>query len=210
MKSPQIPLPFHLSTVVLLLASLGSCLSIASARIGETREVFEQRLFAAGGIAYREPATLENRMSGMPYNAFLELMGRNADIRVYFKTSDGSRAGASLLEERRMLPGWDIHVVYFNGRSAIEIYKRSQAINEYEFNNLLALHSGGSFWKRVERGSETPSALGYQMERDDGKARARRIGGDAVLIFDPVVDTKLAELKAAELLEEAPISVEGF
>jgi hypothetical protein len=119
---------------------------------------------------------------------------------------------SSELEEKHVSPGWDVHVVYVGGRSVVEVYKRSQALTEFEWNHLLALHAEGSFWKRMskEEKAETQSAFGCDLLRDDGHVRAKRLGGDAVLFVATDVDTKLAEMNTSDLQEKAPLSVEGF
>jgi hypothetical protein len=186
--------------------------SKADARIGEGRESLEGRLFRSGGIVYRDDVIEENRRKGMPYLRYLEYFPGAPDVRIYFKTADGRRPMASELEEKRISIGWDLHVVYVNGQSVLEIYKRSQAMSEFEFNQLLSLHTEGSFWKRLskEEKAEVVSAFGFEMVRDDGRVRARKMGGDAVMFVDTEVDIKLDELNTNDLQEKAPTSVEGF
>ena len=148
----------------------------------------------------------------MPYAQYLEYLPSSSDVRIYFKTSDGRRPTSSELSDRRMSAGWDLHVVFVNGKSAIEVYKRSQGMTEQEFNRLMAIHSGGSFWKRLgkEDKDEVVSAFGFEMIRDDGLVRARKLGRDSVLFFDTKIDVELAEMKASDLQEKAPVSVDGF
>ena len=188
------------------------CPSTLDARIGERRESIERRLFASGGIVYRDDVIENNRRRGMPYLKYFEYLPSNSDVRVYFKTADGRRPTSSELEEKRMATGWDLHVVYVNGKSAIEVYKRSQGITEHEFNHLLRLHAESSFWKRLEKDEkeETVSAFGFEMIREDGQVRAKKLGGDSVMFVDSDVDTRLAEMNTSDLQEKAPISVEGF
>lgn len=203
-------IPFLLSALCasLLITAFSST---AEARIGERRESIERRLFASGGIMYRDDAVEANRRNGMPYLKYFELLSGSADVRIYYKTADGRRPASSELEENRILAGWDLHVVYVNGKSAIEVYKRSQGMSEFEFNQLLALHAGGSFWKKIGRGEGAdPSAFGYDMFRDDGAVRAKKLGGDGVMFFDARIDQSLAEMNTNDLLEKAPVSVSGF
>lgn len=207
------------------LSQLGSSLSVFAgllitsllpssldARIGERRESIERRLFSSGGIVYRDDTIEESRRKGMPYAQYLEYLPSSSDLRIYFKTSDGRRPTSSELSDRRMSAGWDLHVVYVNGKSAIEVYKRSQGMTEHEFNRLMAIHAQGSFWKRLskEDKAETVSAFGFEMIRDDGLVRARKLGRDSVLFFDTKIDLELAEMKTSDLQEKAPVSVEGF
>ena len=207
--------PIQLGTIVSVLAGLviTSLLPTTSyARIGERRESIERRLFSSGGIVYRDDTIEENRRKGMPYAQYLEYLPSNTYVRIYFKTSDGRRPTSSELGDRRMSAGWDLHVVFVNGKSAIEVYKRSQGMTEHEFNQLMAIHASGSFWKRPskEDTAKVVSAFGFEMIRDDGLVRARKLGRDSVLFFDTEIDVELAEMKASDLQEKAPISVDGF
>ncbi|MGZ0707330.1 hypothetical protein ACWPKO_03215 [Coraliomargarita sp. W4R53] len=188
------------------------CPSTLDARIGERRESIERRLFDSGGIVYRDNKIETSRSKGMPYLKYFEYLPSSSDVRIYFKTSDGRRPASSELEEKRVSSGWDLHVVYVNGKSVIEVYKRSQVITEHEFNNLMALHAGGSFWKRLtkEEKAETQSAFGFEMVRNDGQVRAKKLGGNAVIFVDSEMDTSLSELNTNDLQEKAPVSVDGF
>ena len=47
-----------------------------------------------------------------------------------------------------MLEGWDIHVIFVEGKSVFEIYRRSSKINEFEFSALLRIQTENSFGKR--------------------------------------------------------------
>ena len=113
------------------------------------------------------------RMSGRPYAGLLHYVN-GVEVRVYFKTDDGRTPSTKDLNAQHMPPGWDLHVVYVNGKSVLELFKRSQGMTEFEVNQLLTVQSGGSYWKRVGKGDEKePSAFGYEMERDDGGVRAQ-------------------------------------
>jgi len=201
-----------LAAVVVGLLITSMTPSTVEARIGERRESIERRLFDSGGIVYRDDAIKATRRKEMPYLRFFELLPSSAEVRVYFKTADGRRPTSSELEDERMSAGWDLHVVYVNGRSAVEVYKRSQGISEFEFNQLLALHAGGSFWKRLSKDemAETVSAFGFELVREDGQVRAKKMGGDILMFVDSEIDIKLAEMNTSSLQEKAPVSVDGF
>ncbi|HAV12887.1 MAG TPA: hypothetical protein DCX06_05255 [Opitutae bacterium] len=184
--------------------------SSSEARIGERREEIERRLTGSGGIIYRNDETEQARRKGMPYMQYMELLGSSADVRIYFKTADGRRPTTSELESKRMNTGWDLHVVYVNGKSVAEVYKRSQAMSEYELNQLIAMQGGGSGWKKLGKGAAEESAFGYEMESGDGSVRAKKLGGDSILFVDAKVDSALAEMNTNDLLEKAPLSVNGF
>jgi hypothetical protein len=190
--------------------------STAEARIGERRDSVERRLFSSGGIMYRDDVVEASRRKGMPYLKYLELMSSSTDVRVYYKTADGRRPSSKELEEKRLLPGWDLHVLYVDGKSAIEVYKRSQAMTDYELNQLLTLQAQGSFWKKVDKKAKAegeeeppPSAFGYEMELDNGSIRAKKMG-NGLMVFDKRLDVMLATMQDSDQQEKAPLSVSGF
>jgi hypothetical protein len=182
------------------------------ARIGESREAIERRLFGSGGIVYRDDAIESKRRQGMPYMRYLNYLPGSAEVRIYFKTEDGRRPASSELEEKRMPAGWDLHVVYVGGQSVIEVYKRSHSITEFELNHLLALHAGNGYWKRLSKEDKQDfvSAFGLDMIRSDEQLRAKKLGGDSVIFVDANLDAKLAEMNESDLQEKAPVSVDGF
>jgi hypothetical protein len=207
--------PIRIGILAAVLAGIlisSICPSTLNARIGERRESIERRLFASGGIVYRDDTIESSRQRGMPYLKYLDYLPDSYDVRIYFKTADGRRPTSSELEDKKMSSGWDLHVVYIGGKSVVEVYKRSQGITEPEFNYLMTLHGEGSFWKRLdkEEKAEVVSAFGFEMIREDGQVRAKKIGSDSVMFVDSEVDIKLAELNANDLQDKAPVSVEGF
>lgn len=208
MKYPHIQGTLTLFVTNMLLSVFVS--PTADARIGERRESIERRLTSTSGIMYRNDKLEETRRKGMPYMKYLELLGSSADVRIYFKTADGRRPTSSELEEKRTNAGWDLHVVFVNGKSVLELYKRSQSMSEYELNQLIALQGGGSGWKKIGKEDAEESAFGYGMESNDGSVRAKKLGGDRILFIDAKIDTSLAEMSTSDLLEKAPVSIDGF
>jgi hypothetical protein len=213
--------PTQLGTLVAIMTGFlitSVCPAMLEARIGDRRESLEQRLFASGGILYRDDELQTNRRKVMPYVQYLDYLSSNTQVRIYFKTSDGRQPNSTELEEKRSLSGWDLHVVYANGVSIIEVYKRSQGMSEHELNHLLARQAGGSFWKRQVKSTqedeedeeEVVSAFGFDLVRDDGKVRAKKMGSDSIMFVDAQVDIKLAELNTSDLMQKAPVSVSGF
>ncbi len=204
-------------TLLCTLALLFALSSTAEARIGERKESIERRLFASGGIMYRDDAVEANRRRGMPYLKYVELIAASTDIRIYYKTANGRRPSSKELEAKRVLPGWDMHVLYVNGKSAVEVYKRSQAMTEYEFNQLLAIQANGSYWKKKAKEPNAvdgkpvkdPSAFGYEMQTDNKVVRAKKMG-NAMIFFDSKLDVMLAEMNDSDQIEKAPVSVNGF
>lgn len=206
-------LPFgNLAVVIAGLMITLLCPATSKARVGESRASIERRLSGAGGIVYRDRDAKNDRRRRMPYPRYLEYLPESADVRIYFKTADDRNPNSSELEAKKMPDGWDLHVVYVGGKSVIEVYKRSRGITSQEFNHLLALHAEGSYWKRLNKKekSETVSAFGANMVRDDEKVRAKKMGGDTVLFIDADTDKDLAEMNVNDLEEKAPVSVEGF
>lgn len=208
------PYNFVLLARVVLCAVSFSLPSVVSARVGESRSVIERRVFANGGVIYRDDDIEAARMKGMPYLKALDLIAGSAELRIYFKTADGRKPKSSDLELKRMQDGWDLHVLYVGGESVLEVYRRSTKLTDYEVNHLLGLNAGGSFWNKVdvkELGEDAlPSLLGYGMERDDGLMRAKKLDGRTLIIFDTEKDSRLFALSQAEQAESAPLSVSGF
>lgn len=202
------------STLLVIFTSLSAVFCSVDARIGESKNALEARLLGSGGIVMRDDEMEENRQRGMPYVQYLPYLEGSVLLRIYYKTDDGRNPKSSELDLRRQLPGWNLHVVYVQDKSAIEVYKRSQGITEYEMNELLARQGAGGYWKRKEKSApdsvEDPSAFGYDMVRSDNAVRAKRIGGDTLLIIDADVDRGLANLKESDLIQKAPLSANGF
>jgi len=204
LKQGNLPLVM-ISVLLTVLAS-----APAQARIGDTRESLESRLTSSGGIIYRDDELEQSRRRGMPYTQYLEMLGSSANVRVYFKTADGRRPTTSELESNRALSGWDLHVVYVNGYSVLEMYKRSQSINEYELNQLISVQGDGSGWKKLDQEGMSVSAFGCNLGSNDGAIRAKKFGNDRILFIATEIDKKLSLQKTNDLRENAPISVEGF
>ena len=185
--------------------------SSAQGRIGESISTIESRLFRSGGIIYRDDATELNRQRGLPYVAHLELMPE-AKLRIYFKSADGSKPKSSDMDPKRASPGWDIHVLYVGERSVLEVYKRSSSMTTSEFNQLLKLQAGESYWTKLSRPAEGEgrlSVFGCDMEREDEMVRAKRLGS-ALLLVTKEIDEELARRKALQEEADAPISLMGL
>ena len=96
MKYPKSSFVLGLLCAVAVLFALSST---AEARIGERKESIERRLFASGGIMYRDDAVEASRRKGMPYLKYIELIDASVDIRVYYKTADGRRPSSKELKK---------------------------------------------------------------------------------------------------------------
>ena len=211
----------YLASVFLFTVSYFFFVPKAIGRIGESRMVIERRLTQAGGIVYRDEAIKQSRRRGMPYMRFYDYFPEMAEVRIYFKTDDGRKPKSSQMSEKQSAPGWDIHVLYVEGKSVLEVYARSrQAMTEYELNHILQLQAGSGYWNRVSQPSprasndsvesDLPSAFGHEMERSDGQVRAKKIKGNAIMLFDVDLDVRIAREKHADLQAQAPISINGF
>lgn len=193
--------------ITLLTCSCFSFLTTkTSARIGENRTTIQKRLFGSGGAEYREESSVSSRKRGMPYGKYEEFFPKSTEIRVYHKTTDGSHSKLSG-------EGWELHILFVSGVSELEIYKKSQKISEFEMIYLLNFQSGGSYWKKSEESespTDEPSAFGYDFIRNDGKVKAKKLGGNSFMVYSAELDKGFAEAMMAELKSLAPQSVEGF
>ena len=147
----------------------------------------------------------------MAYVPHCELMPE-ASLRIYFKSADGSKPKSSDMDPKRASPGWDIHVLYIGNRSVMEIYKRSSGMTTVEFNQLLKLQAGDSYWKKLGRpaeGEKRLSIFGCDMEREDAEVRGKRMGS-ALLLVSRDLDEELARRKAQQEEADAPTSLMGF
>lgn len=186
----------------------------ADARIGESRDAFERRLFASGGIAYRDEAEQTSRRQSGPYTQYMAYLGSSAEVQIYFKSDDGSQPKRTDMIERKLGSGWEVHVLYVNNKSVFEQYKRvGSGTSEYEINALLGILGGGGFWKKPDPVAEgedgPPSAFGFSYVRSDGEVRAKKAGA-GLIVFQRQLDEFLAKQHESELIQKAPQSVQGF
>ena len=183
------------------------------ARIGDERLALEKRLLRSGGYQYREEKVLSNRRKGMPYVKFEEYFPDRADLRIYYKTVDGRKPLSKDIKTSSMLEGWNLHVLYVQGKSVMEVYRRSEIITEFEFIHLLNLQSGSSFWEKKsdkELDENEFSTFGFDLQRNDKLLRAKKIGSNAVMIFSSGFDHLIKKMIREDQMENAPSSTEGF
>jgi hypothetical protein len=202
----------------------------AEARIGETRDTFESRLFGSGGVIYRNKDERSTRRQSGPYSNYMEFLGSSAVVQVYFKSDVGRQPSLKDFEDDTLGTGWEVHVLYVSGKSVFESYKRIGSISEYEFNALLGILAGGKYWEKAEKkGSsgrsqavgaveavaaadeeeEDPTVFGFDFVRSDGNVRAKKSGG-GLMVFQTQLDEFLAKQKKSTLMQKAPQSVQGF
>jgi len=221
MKYPKSSFVLGLICAGIVLSALSST---AEARIGESKSMLEKRLLGRGGLAYRDEAIIDARRAGMPYDDLLDYIVSDIDVQVYHKSaSREKKAMRSKFSSKRMLPGWDLHVVYVNGKSVIEIYQRSPKMTEQEQNLLLLLQGDGQRWTKVEKaqqevGGDVPdsarekkelSVFGYEMVRNDKAVRAKLVK-NGILFVDAEMDAKFALARDDDRNSSAPESVDGF
>ena len=183
------------------------------ARIGDERLALEKRLLRSGGYQYREENVLSNRRKGMPYVKFEEYFPDRADLRIYYKTVDGRKPLSKDIKTSSMLEGWNLHVLYVQGKSVMEVYRRSEIITEFEFIHLLNLQSGSSFWEKKsdkELDENEFSTFGFDLQRNDKLLRAKKIGSNAVMIFSSGFDHLIKKMIREDQMENAPSSTKGF
>lgn len=191
----------------------------AEARIGDSINDFERRLFAGGGISYPVEEGKSSRRATGPYSSYMDYLGSSAEVRLYFKTDDGQKPRQVDIEAKKLGSGWEVHVLFVSGKSVFELYKRvGSSASEYETNALLGILGGGGYWKEVEipvetiedaKDDEPVTAFGFDYVRSDGEVRAKKSGG-GVMVFRKQLDEFLAKKHESELIQKAPQSVQGF
>ena len=195
-------------TRLIILSLIFILLSPIYARIGEERLELEKRLNVSGGLQYREERVLSNRRRGMPYQKYLDYLPERSEIRVYYKTLDGKKPVAKEMKASGMLEGWDVHIIFVEGKSVLEIYRRSSSINEFEFSALLRLQTGQSFWEKRDtndENDETVTAFGFDYERND-----KKLGSNMMLICSAPFDKFIKQEFLDTQMESLPASIKGF
>lgn len=206
------------------------------ARIGEKRSTLESRLLKSNGIVLRSDEIIEERQTGMPYLDYEVFFPKPYEVRLYFKSSDGSRPKQDELETNNLkqafdrkaapkkplstidptekkLEGWELHVLYIQGTSVLEVYKKTTSITEQEINYLLALQSGKSFWTESTSANLPEgkhSALGFDFSRADHYLRAKKLSSRSIMFFRTQTDEFFHKALLKEREEEAPESIKGF
>ena len=202
-----------MKTIILFLLTTKILTLSLHARIGEERLSLEKRLLKSGGYQYRDQQVIENRRRGMPYTRFEEYFPDRADLRIYYKTINGRKPLSKDIKISSMLEGWNLHVLYSQGKSVMEVYKRSEKITEFELIHLLNLQSGNSFWeKKTEKElvAGELSTFGFDLQRNDKVLRAKKLGYNAVMIFSTTFDHLMKKKIREEEIQIAPESIKGF
>ncbi|QYY35180.1 hypothetical protein [Ruficoccus sp. ZRK36] len=214
-------LKFKRPVQVFILFTLAAA-SAATARIGETQSELEGRMLK-NRTAVKVPARNQEVMladRSIPYKHIYALLPEGVEQVIYFKPAEAEAAATSDLETpgRNPFPdGWTVHVIYYNGRSVFEAYRRAGApMSRYEMESILVLNKGDSNWERVDAKNAAPSVIGYNFQRADKQVLANKKGGTLIL-FSPQLDAVMLETRQVanaesdqEAQEKAPDSVRGF
>ncbi len=191
----------------------------AEARIGESKSQFEGRVLG-NRTMIRYPADSVQRKiehRDVFYRQFYEFMPAGIEHQVYFKRAEASPASQSDLRQGEYPQGWDLHVIYYQGRIIAAAYRRNgPRLSDPEFNGLLHLNRGDSFWVAANDAPRRPSAINYSFITEDGSMRAVRTGNIALFI-DSAIDERIHthrqhanEERKREQERAAPQSLSGF
>ncbi len=172
--------------------SFSLCLP-AEARVGETQEEFERRLFqpSVGKFIPRDknpnPAREEELLRQQPFHTLRAYFPAEVRERKYWKS-----AVPNVLSND---DGWRVHVFFQENRSALEAYQRvGDSLSGFEIQNILGANQGSSEWRKIEPGSldALASAIGCDYELADGSLRARVVG-NWLMIFSVAFDNHIKE-----------------
>lgn len=209
------------------LACLLACLSastVLSARVGETQDDLERRLFqpAIGKFLPKEknpdPYKEEELLRQQPFNQVRTYFPASARERKYWKS-----AVPNVLSNEN---GWRLHVFFQDSVSVLEAYQRvGDTLSDFEIHNILRANQGTSEWVKVERESleAQVSIIGCDYQLSDGSLRARVVG-NWIMVFSVKLDNHVKEqvriLSESKNLQEeerarlqqltAPSSTAGF
>jgi hypothetical protein len=188
---PVMPPPTPLS-----LACLLAWLSVASfvpARVGETQDDLERRLFqpAIGKFLPREknpnPYHEDELVRQQPFNQVRAYFPPSVRERKYWKS-----AVPNVLSNDN---GWRLHVFFQDNVSVLEAYQRvGETLSEFEIQNILRANQGASEWQKVGRDSleAQMSIIGCDYQLADGSLRAR-IVGNWLLVYSVKLDAYAKE-----------------
>lgn len=164
-----------------------------SARVGETQEEFERRLFQpfVGKFIPREktpdPFKEAEVLRQQPFNDIRELLPPGIREGKYWKS-----AVPNVLSND---DGWRVYVFYHDNRSAFEAYQRvGDVLSPFEIKNILRANQGDSEWQQVEPDSlETKaSGIGCTYQLADGSLRAKVVG-NWLMVFSTKLDAHVKE-----------------
>ncbi|MET0261382.1 MAG: hypothetical protein ABW223_00690 [Rariglobus sp.] len=165
----------------------------AKARLGETQEEFERRLFqpSVGKFLPKEknpdPSKEEELARQQPFHEVRAYFPFGVRERKYWKS-----AVPNMLSNEN---GWRVHVFFQEGRSVLEAYQRvGDTLNEFEIRNILTANQGSSEWRKIEPDTleSKASAIGCDYQLADGSLRARVVG-NWLIVYSSVLDNYVKE-----------------
>jgi hypothetical protein len=180
--------------------SLATGLASLSARVGETQEEFERRLFqpSVGKFIPKEktqdPFKEEELLRQQPFNAVRMHFPAETRERKYWKS-----AVPNVLSSEN---GWRVHVFFQNNQSVLEAYQRvGDTISIFEIENILRANQGSSEWVKIEPESleARASIIGCDYQLANGTLRAR-VTGNWIMIYSSALDAHVKE--QLRLIEE--------
>ena len=207
------------------------------ARVGETQEAIEHRLLQPGlGKLYprladspkdnNKDSPKDNNKDGNRERPKKKDEDPLADIRPFLPgdTHEMFYWKSAVANQLSNETGWKIDVLYFNGHSALEAYKRvGDTLSEFEIRGILSVNRGASSWKKIVSDGVGVSGIGYDYQLEDGSMRAK-LQDNWIIVFSTKLDNYIVQqqqsAKAAnDLLQEqqkrqqalkAPESISGF
>ncbi len=197
------------------------------ARVGESREDLERRLLreSGRGLEVTDDDLEEFHRGRSPYFEDIQIVD-GVEYVIYFKINEDYKPSSSKLwmtvkkgrdEEDKPIErpeGWLLQVAYLNGTSVFERYLRSKPLTEVETNGILSVNAGSSEWVAASppEGDESviqPEVFPANHHRKDLGVYAN-VKEDEILVFDPRLDKRIAQLKLERAKAEAPVSLDGF
>jgi hypothetical protein len=213
--------------VTALLATLPFLSGVCEARVGESQAAIEARLlgtdraakYTIKAKAKNGESLLEQKQRAFRFKHIFTYLpeGSKPEIAVYYKAVGDQVASLAVMESEGTPPGWEYTIYFHNNISQIEIYKRSQALNQLEINGLLNMNkTPDQRWLKAEdikdengEVRKLDSVLGYTHVRSDGAMRCI-LDGSSIVMFSSKFDENLFDAKKRKELETLPDSLKGF
>ncbi len=167
-------------------------------RLGETKDTIDSRLRNSNsGDSYRREVQETKARQG-PYARMLPMLeaaGIEFEVHVWWNADGDSRLRDVDLSRPRTNSGWDYFVVFFDGRSVLEGYRRNSGnISVYERDELLRRNFGTDDVIEHSEPLRDGSYFTWQYESDDGTMRGVMSGRNQLMVFKSEFDRHLAEM----------------
>ncbi|MDZ4198905.1 MAG: hypothetical protein U1E27_06425 [Kiritimatiellia bacterium] len=170
----------------------------AQARLGENQQAIHRRLRSKNSGDLYEKEIQETKAKQGPFTRMLPMLETarlQVEIRVWWKNDKDSRLRDTDLSRPRALSGWDYFVVFINGESVLEGFRRNTGnISLYERDALLKLNFRAESYKEHKQPLLENSFFTWQFESEDGTARGVLVGANQLMVFSTAFDQRLAEL----------------